>query len=48
MSATFDPTSHTIVSGSADGTVRFYPCDLCGDLDELLAVAKRRLATAQH
>ena len=40
----FAPDSRTIVVGEANGTVRRYECAVCGDLDELLAVADRRLA----
>ena len=32
------------MTGGVDGTVRTYDCDVCGDLDELLAIADRRLA----
>jgi WD40 repeat protein len=42
--ATFDPTGRTILTGSRDGTVRTYRCELCGNLDDLLALAKKRLA----
>ncbi len=41
--ATFDPTGRTILTRSLDGTVRTYRCELCGNLDDLLAMAKRRL-----
>ena len=40
----FAQDSRTIVVGEANGTVRRYECAVCGDLDELLAVADRRLA----
>ena len=40
----FAPDSRTIVVGEANGTVRRYECAVCGDLDDLLAVADRRLA----
>jgi WD40 repeat protein len=42
--AAFDPSGRTIVTGGADGTVRTYECEICGDLDELVALADRRLA----
>jgi WD40 repeat protein len=32
-----------VVATSFDGTLRSYPCDICGNVDELLALAKRRL-----
>ena len=43
-SATFDGAGRTIVTGGIDGTVRTYPCDICGGLDELLVLAEQRLA----
>jgi WD40 repeat protein len=44
-SVAFDPASRMVVTGSVDGTVRTYRCDLCGDLEHLVALATRRLAT---
>jgi WD40 repeat protein len=32
-----------IVTASKDGTIRDYRCDLCGGIDDLIALAKRRL-----
>ena len=43
-SAVFDATGRTILTGSADGTVRTYRCRLCGGIDELLPLAQARLA----
>jgi WD40 repeat protein len=43
-SAVFDPTSRTVLVASKDGTVRTYYCALCGGLDELLPLARARLA----
>ena len=40
----FDPSGRIIVTGGADGTVRTYRCDPCGDVDELVELADRRLA----
>jgi WD40 repeat protein len=34
----------TIVTSSRKGTLRAFHCDLCGDVDELMALAKRRLS----
>ena len=34
----------TIVAASRDGTIRQFRCDICGDLDDLVALAKRRLS----
>jgi WD40 repeat protein len=42
-SSTFTADGRTIVSGGVDGTVRTFDCDICGGLDELLAIADRRL-----
>jgi WD40 repeat protein len=47
-SVTFDPTSRTILTGSLDGTVRTFRCDLCGNLDDLIALAKKRLAATRR
>jgi len=33
----------TIITASKDGTIRVYHCDICGGIDELLQLAKRRL-----
>jgi WD40 repeat protein len=33
----------TVVTSSRGGTLRTYHCDLCGNVDELVALAKRRL-----
>jgi WD40 repeat protein len=35
---------HTIVTASRDGTIRVYRCEICGDIAELMAIARRRLA----
>jgi len=43
-SSTFASDGRTIVTGGVDGTVRTFQCDICGGLDELLALADRRLA----
>jgi WD40 repeat protein len=37
-------SSGRVVTGGEDGTVRTYTCEVCGGLDELLALARRRLA----
>jgi WD40 repeat protein len=34
-----------IVTVGRDGTIRRYRCDLCGDVDELIALAQQRLAS---
>jgi len=33
-----------VITASIDGTVRVYACDVCGGIDDLLALARRRLA----
>jgi WD40 repeat protein len=43
-SAVFDPAGRTVLVASEDGTVRTYRCVLCGDLDQLLGIARARLA----
>jgi WD40 repeat protein len=42
--AAFDSSGRTIVTGGADGTVRTYACDICGGIDDLIALADERLA----
>jgi WD40 repeat protein len=46
--ATFDPTGRLIVTGGVDGTVRTYVCDICGGIDQLLALASKRLAATRR
>jgi WD40 repeat protein len=41
--ALFARDGRTIVTSSQDGTIRSYHCDVCGGLDDLLALADRRL-----
>jgi WD40 repeat protein len=36
----------TIVTASKDGTIRVYRCEICGGIDELLRLAKRRLRSS--
>ena len=36
----------TIVTASKDGTIRVYHCEICGGIDELLLLAKRRLRSS--
>lgn len=43
-SAVFDPSGRVVLTASEDGTVRTYPCEICGGIDELLPVAEARLA----
>jgi WD40 repeat protein len=39
----FDARSREILTREGNGTVRRWPCDLCGELDELVALAEARL-----
>jgi len=43
-SVVFAPAGHLLVSAGVDGVVRSYDCTLCGGLDQLMALAKARLA----
>lgn len=47
LSAAWDSTSRRVVTGSRDGTVRTYRCTVCGPLDELILLARARLAGAE-
>jgi len=39
------PNGRLIVTAAKDGTIRAYQCDvLCGNVRELIEIAKRRLA----
>jgi WD40 repeat protein len=40
----FEADGKTIVTGGVDGTVRTYTCVICGGLDDLRPLAKKRLA----
>jgi WD40 repeat protein len=41
--ATFSPDGQRIVTTSLDGTVRAYRCEICGNIDSLMRIARRRL-----
>jgi WD40 repeat protein len=41
--AAFDATGRAVVTAGADGTVRRYECEVCGGLDDLVALAEQRL-----
>jgi WD40 repeat protein len=43
-SASFSPRGNELLTSSADGSVRVYECVVCGDLEELEALAEARLA----
>jgi WD40 repeat protein len=44
--AEFSPDGREVLTASDDGTVRLYECELCGGIDALGALAKRRLTAA--
>jgi WD40 repeat protein len=43
----FDAAGRRVVTGSRDGTIRTHRCEICGGVDELVALAERRLALAR-
>jgi WD40 repeat protein len=43
-SASFSPDGHTVLTSSADGTVRTYDCAVCRTVNELVTLAEHRLA----
>jgi WD40 repeat protein len=47
-SAAFAPSGGTIVTGGVDGTVRRHRCDVCGEIDDLVALAARRLEATRR
>jgi WD40 repeat protein len=47
LSAAFDPTSRMIVTGGRDGSVRTWRCTICGHANELLPIARARLAATR-
>jgi WD40 repeat protein len=42
-SAVFDPSGTVVFTGGDDGAVRRYECRICGGVNDLLALADRRL-----
>jgi WD40 repeat protein len=46
--AVFDPTGKVIYTGGADGTVRRYRCQVCGDLSDLRVLADARIAATRR
>jgi WD40 repeat protein len=45
-SASFSPRGYDVLTSARDGTVRTYRCEVCVPLDELVHLARRRLAAA--
>lgn len=43
-SAEFSPDGRLVLTAADDGAVRVYQCEVCGRIDPLVALAKRRLA----
>jgi WD40 repeat protein len=41
------PQSYRVVSSVSDGTVRRYECEVCVPMDQLVALAKKRLTDAR-
>ncbi len=46
-SVAFSPTGWRIVTGGKSGAVRTYDCELCGGIDELIPLGRKRLAQLQ-
>jgi WD40 repeat protein len=47
-SAAFSPRGWRIVTGGSSGRVKTYDCRLCGNIDDLIAIAQQRLANLRH
>ena len=44
LSASFDASGDALLVAEADGSLSRYACEVCGGVEELLALADRRLA----
>jgi WD40 repeat protein len=42
-SVEFSPNGDSILTASDDGTIRAFPCNICGNVDDLIVAAKKRL-----
>jgi WD40 repeat protein len=47
-SVAFSPTGWRIVTGGLEGTVKTYDCRLCGGIDDLVQLARQRLANLRR
>ena len=47
-SASFSPDGRFVLASGADGAVRLYRCEVCGDLPALLTLARARLRELRH
>jgi WD40 repeat protein len=43
----FSPDGRLVLSASKDGSVRLYPCEVCGSLEQLITRAESRLVAAR-
>jgi len=43
-SAAFNPDGKFVVTASRDGTAQIYACEVCGPIEDLLALAHTRIA----
>ena len=46
-SVSFSPNGRLVLSSSEDGSVRLYRCEVCGNLEQLIATAEHRLTAGR-